>query len=457
MIKPTYEQLEKRILELESIILKMQKTIDQLEARLGKNSKNSSKPPSSDQKPNKPPSDASAKPRPYHSGMKRQLLPEEMITSRETRKTEVCPRCRSTMELTGEVTCWQQVDLPPIKPLVHQIELQTCQCPKCHLINTPELSESEVFLLGPRLEGLVNLLMTQFRQGHQPVRQFFSLLIPGLLLSQGLISKIKKRAATAFDHANNLLRGTILQREEPIHVDATGWRHRGKNYHAVILRSGSLIQYSIVSHQNGATIKQLLYSGKSMRVVCDRGLAIKKVALRSLQYCLAHLLRNLKGAAEHPSTKVAETQLLGEMHETLQGLFHDKHCYERGKLKRPTWLQYGYRKWQFMRETVDTLLEQKPHPVLNRFCKRLLRDWKHFMVYLSSGGPMTNNLAEEALRNFVIVRKLCFGSRSEYGRRWREGVQSCVETLRRQGLSVLDFLAETIQASRAGTPYPSFV
>ena len=455
-MKPTYEQLEKRVIELESIILRMQQTIDQLEARLGKNSKNSSKPPSSDQKPNTPPPDSTPKTRPYHLGMKRQLLPEEMITSREIRKIDICPRCRSAMEVTGKVDYWQQVELPPIKPLVHQIELQTCRCPKCHLVDTPELSESEIFLLGPRLEGLANLLMTQFRQGHQPVRQFFSLLIPGLFLSQGLISKIKKRAATAFDHANGLLREAILQRGEPIHGDATGWRHQGKNHHAVILRSGPLVQYSIVPHQNGTTIGQLLYSSKPIHLVCDRGLAVMEVALHSLQYCLAHLLRNLEGAAEHPSTTAAEAQLLGEMHETLQKLFHDKHRYERGELNRSTWLQYGYKKWQVMRETIDALLKRELHPVLRRFCKKLLRDWKHFMVYLSTDGPMTNNPAEEALRNLVIVRKLCFGSRSEYGRRWREVVQSCVETMRRQGRSVLDFLAETIRASRTGTPYPDF-
>ena len=47
---------------------------------------------------------------------------------------------------------------------------------------------------------------------------------------------------------------------------------------------------------------------------------------------------------------------------------------------------------------------------------------------------MTNNLAEEALRTLVIARKLCFDSRSEYGRTWQAVIQSCVETLHRQGL-----------------------
>ena len=79
------------------------------------------------------------------------------------------------------------------------------------------------------------------------------------------------------------------------------------------------------------------------------------------------------------------------------------------------------------------------------------------MIYLAQDGPMTNNLAEEGLRNLVIARKLCFGSRSEYGLRWREAIQSCVETLRRQSKSVIDFFAETIQAFRTGTSHPRIV
>ena len=110
-----------------------------------------------------------------------------------------------------------------------------------------------------------------------------------------------------------------------------------------------------------------------------------------------------------------------------------------------------------MRKIIEDLLEQKPHEVLRRFCNKLLRDWKHFMLYLSTDGPMTNNPAEEALRNLVIMRKLCFGSKSDYGLRWRETLQSCVETLKRQGKSVIDFLAETIHASRTGSPYPIFL
>nr|WP_242678198.1 hypothetical protein [Neochlamydia sp. AcF84] len=58
--------------------------------------------------------------------------------------------------------------------------------------------------------------------------------------------------------------------------------------------------------------------------------------------------------------------------------------------------------------------------------------------------PMINNATEESLRNLAIARKLFLGSQSIYGKRWREMLHSCIETLHRQRKSVQDFLKDAI-------------
>ncbi|KIC75762.1 hypothetical protein DB41_HG00170 [Neochlamydia sp. TUME1] len=65
------------------------------------------------------------------------------------------------MHATDKFFAWQQIGLPEIKPLVHQIDLVTSRCPCCHLQIRAELKENEPFLLGPRLESFINLLMGQ--------------------------------------------------------------------------------------------------------------------------------------------------------------------------------------------------------------------------------------------------------------------------------------------------------
>lgn len=469
-----YEQLEQKIEQLERTIrellelvhqlktdnlrlkqenLRLKAEITELRIRLNKNSSNSSKPPSSDQKANTPKCENSEKGVARHPGVSRRLLPPSMVTSRESRRLDVCPRCRSCMELTGKITKWQQIDLPPIIPLVHEIELCECKCPKCSMVSTPELHDEEKYLMGPRLEGFVSLLMAQFRHSHLAVRSFVQLLIPELELSQGLISKAKRRAAQAFGQAASQLHQAILSSSGPKFVDATGWRHEGRNYNALIVRSPQMIRYFLMEKQNGDVLSEILPAGPHF-LVSDRGLATQKVNVRHLQHCLAHFLRNIKGLAEDPRITLEETQTLGEIHETLQELFHDHHRYKRAEIGRETWRQYSYRKWACLRERLEELKDCGSSKTLKRFCGKALSGWKHFMVYLAQDGPMTNNLAEEGLRNLVIARKLCFGSRSPYGLKWREAVHSCVETLRRQKRSLLDFFAETILAARVQTSAP---
>jgi transposase len=445
-MKPTYE-------ELEATIERLLARIADLEAQLKRNSKNSSKPPSSDQKSNLPPIKRKES-RPFHPGASRQLLPETMVTSQTDRRIDVCPRCRSSMTATGEVIKWQQIELPEIKPQIHQWNLHVCQCPRCHLVAKPELEDGEHYLLGPRLEALANLCLGRFRMGHLVVREFIGTLLPCLDLSQGLISKIKRRATQALTSPHQRIMEKVLEEEAPVHVDATGWRHMGVNEHAIVMRANNWIAFCIVSRQNQETLKELLRK-RRLYIVTDRGLPVSKVGARIHQYCLAHLLRNLKGLAEHPATTVDESQQIGEIHEGIQKLFIDKHRMDRGEIRVSTWYHYGCSTWQFIEGLVEGVLESEPSKKVGRVLRKIQKGWKHFKVYLRHpDNPMTNNSAEEALRSLVIARKLCFGSRSEYGRDWREQIQSCIETLRRQGHSPLDFIAGAIRANRYAHSIP---
>lgn len=450
-LKAEYAELKAENAELKALVKQLLERIADLESRFNKNSKNSSKSPSSDQKSNLP-RIPRKETRPFHPGASRQLLPESMITSQTERRIDTCPRCRSEMFLTGEIIKWQQIELPKIKPLVHQWNLHVCQCVKCQLIATPELQIGEEYLLGPKLEALVNLCLSRFRMGHLIVREFIATLIPNIDLSQGLISKIKSRAAKALLSPHQQIMEKILKEKGPLHADATGWRHMGVNEHAVVMRVNNWIAFVFVSHQNKATFNNLLCK-RGLHIVSDRGLPVSEVGARIHQYCLAHLLRNLQGLAEHRQTTIEEAQQLGEIHEAIQNLFVDKHRMERGEISVNTWRQYGYQGWLSIENLIERVLENEPGKKISKALCKIQKGWKHFKVYLRrTDYPMTNNPAEEALRSLVIARKLCFGSRSKYGRAWRAEIQSCVETLRRQGHSVLDFIADAIRAHRYGNP-----
>lgn len=356
---------------------------------------------------------------------------------------------------TSEVQKWQQVEMPPLKLSVHQIELVTTECPCCRLRAHPQLFPQETFLLGPWLEAFVSLLMGQYRQGHQPVRSILTALFPALSLSQGLISKIKARAATALGASYEELLQAIISSTSPLHADATSWRHLGRNECAIVVRSQAGVAFALTPNQNKQTIASLLRS-KIELLVTDRGLASSSVTSRTKQYCLSHLLRNVKGLAEHPGITTREAQHLGELYDEIKGLFADKHRLLKEEISQLTWRQYGYHRFECIQQLLEEGCAQGKR--LRRFSRRILRNLKHFRTYLKEPSlPMTNNPAEEALRNLVITRKLCFGTRSNYGKKWRMAVHSCIETLHRKGHSVLEFIAETISAFRLEQPTPSLL
>jgi hypothetical protein len=290
--------------------------------------------------------------------------------------------------------------------------------------------------------------------GHRLVREFITTLLPSIDLSQGLISKIKKRASRILADPLQKLMEKILTDGNPIHVDATGWRHNGANESAVVVRTQNLVAFSFVQHQNKASFKELL-PGSNLHLVTDRGLPAGEVDASVHQYCLTHLLRNIQGLAEHSSTTHVETDQLGEIYDSIQELFVDKHRMDRKEIGVNTWRQYGYQLWLHIEECIEDLLASAPGKKVAKFFRRVQKSSKYFKVYLRSPSyPMTNNPAEEALRSLVIARKLCFGSRSEYGKSWRAAIQSCVETLHRNSLSILDFVADAIRACRHGLPCP---
>ena len=76
-----------------------------------------------------------------------------------------------------------------------------------------------------------------------------------------------------------------------------------------------------------------------------------------------------------------------------------------------------------------------------RLQKRIRRYRNEWLTFLDHPGVSpTNNLAEQALRAVVILRKQTFGSRTKAGAKRLGTMMTVIETAKRQGRSVLKFL-----------------
>jgi hypothetical protein len=119
-------------------------------------------------------------------------------------------------------------------------------------------------------------------------------------------------------------------------------------------------------------------------------------------------------------------------------------------------------------------IEKRSITELNNICKQTLRfkpaetlrtylagpDQKFLFTFLRHPGvPPTNNHAEQSIRFLVIFRKICFGTRSESGLKTHSILPSLVQTARRQGIHLREFLqilltADTATAQAALLPLP---
>ena len=71
--------------------------------------------------------------------------------------------------------------------------------------------------------------------------------------------------------------------------------------------------------------------------------------------------------------------------------------------------------------------------------------------------PPTNNAAERALRDYVIKRKLSYGTRSGRGLQFTERIFSTVQTCKMQGRVAFDFIGNAVQSWLGGVRAPSLV
>jgi len=141
-----------------------------LRERIGRNSRNSSKPPSSDRQGFKPPLKRKGSGRkrggqPGHPGSGPELLPVERCESAHDHVPDTCRRCGNPLSGVDPAPHRHQViDIPSIQAEVIEHRLHRLLCPRCSTSTCAELPKGvETSHYGPRLSSLVGLLGSAFQ------------------------------------------------------------------------------------------------------------------------------------------------------------------------------------------------------------------------------------------------------------------------------------------------------
>jgi transposase len=449
-------ELEKRVVELETENAALKAEV----ARLKKNSSNSSKPPSSDiVKPPKPVPPHGGKRKiggqPGHEGHFREPFAAEEIDRVVPHKLTTCPDCGGKLTAAKALPrVIQQVELAPrlVEVTEHRAGAFYCRhCDQIHYAPLPAALE-QGGLLGPELTALVGYLKgmchTSFSTIRKLLRDVFQVTI-----SRGQLVKVINKAAVAMAGAYDQLR-RLLPEEDHLNVDETGHKAHGQPWWTWCFRAELYTLFKIDHSRGSQVLVEML--GKEFDGVlgCDYFSAYHKYMKDcgvTVQFCLAHLIRDVKFLTELPDKVTAAygQRVLAGLRK-LFGVIHRRDTMDPARFQRAL---------EKAREELVAVGKRAPPRAEAQTMAQRFREHgaDYFRFITTPGVEPTNNLAEQAIRFVVIDRLITQGTRSERGRRWNERIWTAIATCTQQGRSVFEYLRQSIVARFNGTPAPSLL
>lgn len=451
---------EARLVALEATVARFQEQL----AAARKNSSTSSKPPSSDiVKPPKPaPPEGQQRRRiggqPGHPKHERAAFPPELINGDSLdHRLDHCPECGLDLELMPTIAprVIQQVDINDVPLEIQEHRGHSGWCPQCQKVYEARLpiGIERGGLVGPRLTTVIAYLKGVCHASFSTVRKFLRDVI-GLTISRGQLANIIAKVSQALERPyEQLLKD--LPDQERLNVDETGHKQNRLRQWTWCFRASLYTLFKIDPTRSADVLINVL--GKEFDGVlgCDYFSAYRRYLREfdvSLQFCLAHLIRDVKYLA---TLSDAKTRSYGtNLREALRSLF--------GVIHRRDQLAPEQFQSQLEAARIEVLRCGTRDVPATRHCRNLAKRFEvhgasYFRFITTPGVEPTNNLAEQAIRFVVIDRLITQGTRSETGNRWCERIWTVIATCTQQGRSVFEYLEATVAAWFAGTEPPQLL
>lgn len=430
-----------------------------LREQLGQNSRNSSRPPSSD------PPDAPARRKRTPSGRKRggqkghhghgrKLKPAEQVDRIVAVKPECCGQCGALLLGEDPQPARHQVtELPPVKPEVVEYQCHTIPCLACGAQNCAEWpSDMPAGSFGPRVQATVGYLAGRIGTSQRDVQEVMETVFHtdiGLGTIPAVEGRVSDALAKPVDEAQAYLR------QQPVNnVDETSWHQGTSRTWLWINTTPQVTVFWLLPGRGGAQARQVLSETFEGIVGSDRYSAYNWIASYRRAVCWAHLDRDFQAFVD----RGGESERVGQalLNQSRQ-MFHLWHQVKTSTLSRSD--------FQTQMEPIQTRVgellregTQLTHDKTRRTCENILKLEDALWTFVSvEGVEPTNNDAERPLRRAVLWRRRSFGTQSEAGSRFVERVLTAVATLRQQKRDVLEYLTEACTAAIQGHSPPSLL
>ena len=425
-------QMEERIDELEEKLEQKDERIEELETRLRKY-ENPHTPPSerrsgTDESPtSQDDEDDDVRTDGGTPGRKNGHDPEWRSTSDPDEEVEVtcdcCPECGQHFDESVGVSPRLVEEIPdPQPPEVTQYNRHCYQCDSCGtetVATHPDCPDEGQF--GVNVIAQSALSRYDYRLPYRKIADRFEQL-HGLELSGAAAWHATERAARAGRCEYEQIRRQI-QQADVVHIDETGIKRDGEQAWIWTFTTENHTLYAVRESRGSDVPAEVLGEDFAGTVICDGWTAYPAFS-DNLQRCWAHILREAEDVAEKQPEGKPIYDSLKQLYVALQTrLESDLTIRERAELQRVA------------RRELESLIERSvPDGPVATLLGKIEGGLDHWLTFVGEPAVSpTNNAAENALREPVVLRKLIGTLRNDRGMFVHETVLSLLATWRQQG------------------------
>ena len=452
------------VVSLETRTHVLEEEVRELRARLGQDSSNSSKPPSSDQpgakkkyhKREREKGRRAAGAQEGHEGARRATFPPEKVTRVVNHRPDCCEACGDKLLDTQMVEGnhrRQVVEIPEIVPDVteHRVFVGLCTC-GCSTWG--KFPPEAAYGTGPRLTALTAELSGRYRLSLEETADLLSDVLD-VPICKGTVQACCERTSEALVKPVEEVE-KALPEAEVVNMDETGWKVAGKKAWLWVFATTLTVLFVVHPKRGRGILEQLFGTGKPGVVVSDRWSAYSFFEPDHRQLCWSHIERDIIGISD---AKGAGSSSAGPMVEGTAGMFSNWHAFRRrGEINRVVLAEriapFKEALWAF----AEAGAAQKQDKKWRGLGRDLVRYWPAVFRFVEvEGVEPTNNLGERDVRKGVLWRRSSQGSRSEAGSLFVGRILSTAATCRRQGRNLLKFLEAAVLAKMHNQPPPTLL
>ena len=345
----------------------------------------------------------------------------------ETRTVDkgFCPDCEHVLTDPDDYTSQIVIDTPlPIPTTVVEYKLgkHECSCGNEVVAEHPDCPQTGRF--GPNIMAQTALGRFHERLPNRKQAELFDWKLDQPI-SHRTIYNLTERVADRLRPAYEEVKDSVAE-SDVIYVDETGFPVNGEQYWVWTFVTEDEVLYTVDQSRGSQVLEDVLGEefAEDATLSCD-GWSAYPAYHPKLQRCWAHLLREAEFVADRYDEAQQLCEELHDLHDDLTTFTDGDPSASARQNKRAEAMLHleGLTRQEYANEEVTKLIE------------KIRNGLGHWLTFVTEPDvDSTNNRAERALREQVVLRKIFRSLRSADGVRIHETITTMLATWQRRGL-----------------------